>query len=71
MSKTINYKKLNLIFKDFSICTEIPIKFKKLGYRVYEIPSIERARTKGVSKVNALYDGIKILHKTLSLIFQK
>ena len=69
MSKTDYYKDLDLKYKDFSICTEIPIKFKTKGYKIIEIPTIERLRSAGVSKVNALYDGLKILNKTIRLLF--
>lgn len=69
MSKTSYYNDLDLRYKDFSICTEIPIKFKRRGYKIAEIPSIERIRFAGVSKVNAFYDGIKILNKTIRLLF--
>lgn len=69
MSETSYYKDLNLKYKDFSICTEIPIKFKRRGYKIVEIPSIERIRLAGVSKVNAFYDGLKILNKTIRLLF--
>tara|TARA_B100000925_G_C21973684_1_gene459074 strand:+ start:636 stop:1025 length:390 start_codon:yes stop_codon:yes gene_type:complete len=71
MSKTEFYKNLNLQFKDFSICTEIPIKFKYLNYRILEIVTVERARTNGVSKVNAFTDGLKILFNTLKLVIKK
>lgn len=71
MSKTKSYENLNLVYKDFSICTEIPIKFKKFGFKIFEIPSIERARLGGVSKVNAFTDGIKILLNTIKLLVKK
>ena len=71
MSTTSNYKQLNLKFRDFSICTEIPIKSKWLRFKIAEIPSNERARFKGISKVNAFKDGLRILLLTLSLLFKK
>ncbi len=71
MSKKINYESLKLEYRDFSICTEIPIKFHKLKYKIHEIPSIERSRKFGVSKVNAFYDGLKILLSTIKLLFIK
>ena len=36
---------------------------------IIEIPTIERLRSAGVSKVNAFYDGLKILNKTIRLLF--
>ena len=68
MSKKSNYEGINLRYKDFSICTEIPIKFYRNNYVIYEIPSIERARKGGISKVNAFMDGLKILFSTSKLV---
>ena len=71
MSKKSNYESIDLRYKDFSICTEIPIKFYRNNYVIHEIPSIERARRGGVSKVNAFIDGFKILFSTSLLFFNK
>ena len=46
---------------DFSLCIEVPIKVHKAGYKYTEIPSRERPRIAGVSKVNAFTDGLAIL----------
>ena len=55
------FEALGLESTDFSICVEIPIKVHKRGYKYTEIPSAERKRIAGVSKVNAAWDGLRIL----------
>lgn len=55
------FEALDLEAHDFSLCVEIPVKVHKAGFRYTEIPSKERARIAGVSKVNALWDGLSIL----------
>jgi glycosyltransferase involved in cell wall biosynthesis len=45
----------------FEIETELFIKAKKLGLTVVEVPSVERARKNGVSNLNAIRDGLRIL----------
>ena len=59
MSETKNFKKLNLKSNDFRICTEILIKANK-NFRCKEIFSKESKREYGTSKVNKIYDGLKI-----------
>jgi len=58
-------KKLNLRSDGFEFCTEIVVKAHKAGLKFAEIPTIERARYAGESKVNSLYHGIKILSMIL------
>ena len=55
------FESLDLESTDFSICVEIPIKVHKRGYKYTEIPLTERRRITGVSKVNAAWDGLRIL----------
>jgi glycosyltransferase involved in cell wall biosynthesis len=55
------FEGLDLEARDFSLCVEIPVKVHKAGYRYAEIPLKERTRIAGVSKVNALWDGLSIL----------
>ena len=55
------FESLDLESTDFSICVEIPIKVHKRGYKYTEIPLTERRRIAGVSKVNAAWDGLRIL----------
>ena len=52
---------------DFSICVEVPIKMHRMGFKYTEIPMRERPRSAGESKVNALWDGIKILKTMIKL----
>jgi len=55
------FESLNLISSGFEFCIEFPIKVQKSGFRYTEIPSFERKRIAGESKVNAFFDGLKIL----------
>ena len=50
---------------DYCLCTEIPLKTKRLNFRYTTHPCIERKRFAGKKKVKAFKDGLKIL---LSLI---
>ena len=65
-----NYLKLNLEYNSFSLCSEVPIKVHKYGFKYNEIPSKERKRISGKSKVNAFYDGLIILYDMLQLYFK-
>ena len=47
----------------FSIETEIVIKSIKLGYKIVEVPSLELKRRYGLSKLNWIVDGAKILYQ--------
>ena len=49
-----------LVSDEFEIETEICIKSKTLGFRVIEIPSVERVRSFGKSNLNTFRDGFKI-----------
>jgi len=53
--------KLNLKSDGFGIETEISIKAAKKGLRVLEVPSFEKARTRGKGKLRTIGDGWKIL----------
>ena len=54
---------------DFTICTEFLIKSYK-NFKCKEILSKERKRLYGISKVNKLFDGVKILLNILTLFFK-
>jgi glycosyltransferase involved in cell wall biosynthesis len=71
MASKKNYDKLNLKYHSFSLCCEVPIKAKLKGYKIKEIPSKERARSGGISKVNAFKDGLIILFDMLKLFFDR
>ncbi len=45
----------------FEYCIEFPIKIHRAGYKYTEIPSAERQRISGKTKVNAFFDGLRIL----------
>lgn len=49
----------------FAYCVEVPIRAHKAGLKIFQIPSKERPRLAGESKVNALIDGWKILKMIL------
>ncbi len=49
----------------FEYCVEILIRAHKAGLKIAQIPSVERVRIDGKSKVNALFDGLRILKTIL------
>lgn len=61
------FEALELTARGFAICIEIPIKVQKAGYKYTEIPSKERPRLAGQSKVNAIWDGLLILATMIKL----
>ena len=61
---------LNLKFKDFRFCIELPIKAKKKRYKLVNSRSYERSRIGGKKKVNALKDGFLILTGMIKLFFK-
>ena len=71
MGNTQKAKDLNLKSKDFAFCVELPIKAKKMGYRLISSPSNEKARIAGKKKVNAFKDGLMILIAMIKLFFFK
>jgi len=62
---------LPLVSTDFSACIEIPILMHKMGYTYAEIPSRERERMAGISKVNAMTDGLLILKSMIQFKFTR
>jgi len=60
-------KNFDLDSDDFTLCLELPVKVHQTGLKYVEILSEERERYAGVTKVNALTDGFKILIGILSL----
>jgi len=58
-------EKLKLKSHGFEFCTEIVVKAHKAGLKFAEVPTIERARFAGKSKVNSFYHGMKILRMIL------
>ena len=71
LGKTKSFKKLNLKYKDFRLCVEIPIKAKKMKMNYSSIPNYERKRVAGIKKVNEFKDGFLILLGILSFIGKK
>lgn len=48
-------------------CPELPIKAHKAGFKIVDIPSVEKKRGGGKGKLNAFVDGLKILWTIVSL----
>ncbi len=71
MGNTSNVKNLNLKYKDFSFCVELPIKAIKKKLSISTSKSNERARIGGKKKVNAFKDGFLILISMIKLFFNK
>lgn len=71
MGNTNLVKNLNLSYKDFKICVELPIKAHKTKLRYVSTPSFERKRIAGKKKVNAFLDGLQILIAMCYLFFNK
>ncbi len=71
LGKTETAKKLGLIYNDFRICVEIPIKAKRNLLNYSSLPSKERKRIGGEKKVNALKDGFLILTAITILFIKK
>lgn len=69
LGKTQSFKKLNLQSDDFCLCVEMPIKAKRLGLSMKDIPSFERSRIAGKKKVNEFRDGFKILIFMIKSLF--
>lgn len=58
-------KKLKLKSTGFEFCTEIVVKAHKARLKFAEVPTIERARIAGKSKVNSFVHGLRILRMIL------
>jgi len=69
VGKKENVLKLNLKQQDFSFCTEFLIKCYK-DFNCKEVLSQERKRYSGVSKVNKIFDGIKLLTNIFQMYFE-
>ena len=60
-------EKIELESDDFTLCLEFPVLIHKNNFNYIELKSIERERYAGVTKVNAFFDGIKILYGMLKI----
>ena len=69
LGKTKKTNQLNLIYKDFCLCVELPIKATKNKMSIISTPANERKRLGGKKKVNAFKDGFKILISMIVLKF--
>jgi glycosyltransferase involved in cell wall biosynthesis len=70
LGKTQKTNQLNLLYKDFCLCVELPIKAFKNNMSIISSPANERKRFGGKKKVNAFKDGLKILISMLLLRFK-
>lgn len=52
---------LDLKSDDFALCIEIIVKAHQAGFKIAEIPCVERPRFADESRVNAFTDGLKII----------
>lgn len=59
------FETVKLRSSGFEYCMELPIKVHRDGFKIAEIPSFERKRSGGRAKVNAFFDGLKILRAIL------
>ena len=71
MGSTESFKSLNVLYKDFSFCVELPIKAKLKNFNITNSASRERCRIAGKKKVNELKDGFLILISIIKLFISK
>lgn len=64
-------KSLNLESKGFAIETEISIKAAKNKLKVLEVPSFEKKRKSGESKLRTFRHGVEISRKIISELFKE
>ena len=69
--KKKDFDKITPSNNDFTICVEIPVLISKLNNSYLDLLSTERERYSGISKVNALIDGTKILYGIAKLKLRK
>jgi len=65
--KKVDFDKVEPKSKDFTICIEVPVLLKNLGLSYLDLLSTERERYAGITKVNAVTDGAKILYGVIKL----
>jgi len=63
------FDQIQMHSKCFEWCIEFPIKIHQAGFKYSEIPSRERKRIAGDSKVNAFWDGLLILWAMVKMKF--
>ncbi len=63
------FEALPMTSTGFDYCVEFPIRAHKMGFSYTEVPSFEKARVAGDSKVNAWSDGLVILRTMLRLLY--
>lgn len=68
---TMKFKKLNLLYNDFRLCVEMPIKISRNNFKYTSIPSFERPRIAGLKNVSEIKDDFLILSTLLKFYFKK
>lgn len=71
LAKKEIFANINMTSKSFDWCIEFPVRVHQAGLKYKEIPSRERKRIAGQSKVNAFSDGLNILMAMLRLKKEK
>lgn len=51
--------------QNFEFCVEVIIKAYNAGFKFCEVPSVEKKRAAGQSKVNAFYHGLRIMREII------
>ena len=59
------FAQLDMQSPGYEYCMEFPIKVHKAGLKYTEIPSYEKKRIAGQSKVNAVWVGLRTLYALL------
>lgn len=59
------FKKVKTNCPHAGYCVELPIKTRRAGFKIIDVPSFEKKRTAGKAKVNAFTTGFKILWRVL------
>lgn len=60
------FKKVRTNCLHVGYCVELPVKTRRAGFKIGEIPSFEKKRTAGKAKVHALSSGFKIFMTLLN-----
>lgn len=60
-AKKAIFEKVKTNCPDAGYCVELPIKTRRAGFKITDVPSFEKKRTAGKAKVHTLSTGFKIL----------
>lgn len=65
------FQKIELQSQSFEFCVEVPIRAHKAGFKFSEVPSFERKRFYGKSRVNVFYHGLRIFWLIIKTKFSR